>query len=61
MTQSDTEYDVIVVGGGSAGICAASQAARAGAKTLLIEKSACLGGTTTQWSNQFSGFIPCLG
>ena len=32
------EYDVIVVGGGPAGIGAAISAARMGANTLLVEK-----------------------
>ena len=40
-------YDVIVAGGGAAGIVAAIQAARAGAKTLLVEKNGILGGTIT--------------
>lgn len=39
--------DVVVVGGGSAGCPAAIQAARLGARTLLVEKNAALGGTTT--------------
>jgi hypothetical protein len=39
-------YDVLVAGGGPAGIVAAIQAARAGSRTLLIERSARLGGTT---------------
>ena len=39
--------DVIVMGGGPAGVSAAIQAARHGAHTLLIEKQAQLGGTTT--------------
>jgi phytoene dehydrogenase-like protein len=43
----DTQYDVIVVGGGTAGIVAAIQAGRAGARTLLVEKNAMLGGTMT--------------
>lgn len=40
-------YDVVVVGGGAAGWPAAAQAARLGARTLLIEKNGALGGTTT--------------
>ena len=41
------EYDVVVAGGGPAGFAAAVSAARAGAKTLLVEKFASLGGTVT--------------
>ncbi len=40
-------YDVIVCGGGTAGVVAAIQAGRAGARTLLVEKNAMLGGTLT--------------
>ena len=40
-------YDVIVAGGGPAGCCAAIAAARAGAKTLLVEQSGCFGGMWT--------------
>jgi len=40
-------YDVIVVGGGSAGIAAASGAARCGARTLLVERYGFLGGAAT--------------
>lgn len=39
--------DVIIVGGGTAGVVAAIQAGRAGARTLLVEKSGMLGGTMT--------------
>ena len=41
------KYDVIVVGGGFAGVSAALSAARAGAKVLIVEKSNCLGGAAT--------------
>lgn len=41
------EYDVIVCGGGIAGISAALSASRNGAKTLLIERSFSLGGLAT--------------
>ncbi len=40
-------YDVIVVGGGIAGVAAAVAAGRAGARTLLIEKAINLGGLAT--------------
>src|SRR5690606_9336669 len=40
-------YDVVVAGGGPAGWPAAAQAARLGARTLLVEKNGALGGTTT--------------
>ena len=41
-------YDVIVCGGGFAGFGAACAAAREGARTLLIERDGCLGGTGTK-------------
>ncbi len=54
ITENETErgwnmnlkkYDVIVAGGGTAGIAAALGAAREGASVLVIEKNAYLGGT----------------
>ena len=39
-------FDVIVVGGGGAGLSAAIEAAQFGARVLLLEKNATLGGTT---------------
>lgn len=42
--KSTNSYDVIVIGGGTAGISAALSAARAGAKTLLAEATYLLGG-----------------
>lgn len=41
-------FDVIVCGGGPAGVAAAVAAARKGAKTLLIERGGCLGGFWTR-------------
>ena len=41
-------YDVIVCGGGPAGVAAAVSSARMGAKTLLLERGGCLGGFWTR-------------
>ena len=40
-------YQLVVLGGGPAGVCAAMEAARNGAKVLLIESSGMLGGMAT--------------
>ncbi|MBU1858201.1 MAG: FAD-dependent oxidoreductase, partial [Verrucomicrobia bacterium] len=56
MSQADTEskgnyirekYEVVVVGGGLAGICAAISAARLGCKTVLIHDRPVLGGNSS--------------
>ena len=41
------KYDVLIAGGGPAGISAALEAARSGAKTALIERYGCVGGNLT--------------
>ena len=43
----DMDSDVVVIGFGGAGACAALEAARAGASVLLLEKTATPGGSTT--------------
>jgi len=55
------EADVVVVGGGTAGTIAAIQAARAGAKTVLIERGSQLGGTTTVGGVAFPGLFHAWG
>jgi hypothetical protein len=55
------EVDVLVVGGGTAGTIAAIQAGRAGAKTLLLERNAQLGGTTTTGGVAFPGLFDAWG
>jgi FAD dependent oxidoreductase len=49
-------YDVIVVGSGSAGSSAAITSARAGARTLLIDRLAFMGGTSTAVLDTFYAF-----
>ena len=41
------EYDVVVIGGGLSGICAAIAAARHGAKTALVQDRPVLGGNAS--------------
>jgi len=43
----DSETDVVVVGGGAAGLTAAVKAAEAGSKVILLEKLGFLGGTSS--------------
>lgn len=49
-------FDVVVIGGGPAGITAAVASARLGARTFLVEQMGCLGGMGT--SGLVPGFCP---
>lgn len=49
--------DILVIGGGTAGVVAAIQAARAGKKTILVENGSMLGGTTTTGGVAFPGIF----
>ncbi len=53
--------DVAVVGGGSAGICAAVASGRAGAKTVLVEQASQVGGNTTTGGVNFPGLFHAWG
>lgn len=50
-----TKYDIVIIGGGPAGLCAAIEAAEAGAKILLIERSDILGGQLIKQTHMFFG------
>jgi NADPH-dependent 2,4-dienoyl-CoA reductase/sulfur reductase-like enzyme len=52
---------VLVVGGGTAGTVAAIQAGRAGARTLILERIAQLGGTMTTGGVTFPGLFDAGG
>jgi 2-polyprenyl-6-methoxyphenol hydroxylase-like FAD-dependent oxidoreductase len=59
---SMVEYDVVVVGAGSAGVAAACTAAECGARTALVERSGHIGGTLVgQLLEHSAGFHDVLG
>ncbi|MCD8479212.1 MAG: thioredoxin-disulfide reductase [Candidatus Cloacimonetes bacterium] len=61
---SSEVFDLIIIGGGPAGLSAGLYAARYKLKTLMIEKAAVAGGqlTATEWVENYPGFPePVLG
>lgn len=61
----ELSYDVVVIGGGAGGLCAAIAAAREGVKTLLVERTGALGGCAASGLT-ILGYLdkqgnPCLG
>ncbi|MDD3471075.1 MAG: FAD-dependent oxidoreductase, partial [Thermoguttaceae bacterium] len=58
---STVECDVVVVGGGTAGIAAAIQSGRADAQTILLEATHQLGGNMTSGGVNFPGLFHAWG
>lgn len=54
-------YDVVVIGGGMAGICAAIASARGGARTALIQNRSVLGGNASDEIRMHIVGASCLG
>ena len=55
--RTEKKVDVLVIGGGTAGTIAALQAAKAGARTMVVEMSGQLGGTTTTAGVNYPGLF----
>ncbi len=60
-TLPDEDCDVLVVGGGTAGVAAALQSARAGARTVVVEQGFQVGGTMTSGGVNFPGLFHAWG
>ena len=54
----EATYDVVVLGGGGAGLTASISAAQSGAKVILVEKTAALGGNTLIAGQGFNAADP---
>ena len=53
----ESDFDIVVIGGGTAGVISAVQSARANCKTLLVEKNGLPGGTMTASAIAFPGLF----
>ena len=56
----DRHYDVIVAGGGNGGLVAAATTAKAGLKTLLVEKHNIPGGSASSFRRGRFEFEPSI-
>ena len=61
VAKASGKYDVIVCGGGTAGVAAAIAAARAGSKTLLLERTFTVGGMLTWATRGSPNFLSIAG
>ncbi len=61
LQKKELETDVLVIGGGTAGVIAAIQAGRLGVRTTVIESGSQLGGTTTTGGVVFPGIFHAWG
>jgi len=57
LDKKSLKTDIVVVGGGTAGVIAAIQAGRAGRKVILVENGSQLGGVTTTGGVNFPGIF----
>ncbi len=57
----EIKTDILIVGGGTAGVIAAIQAGRTGSSTILVENGSQLGGTTTTGGVAFPGLFHAWG
>ncbi len=60
-SKSANRFDVCVVGGGVAGVAAALQSARAGARTVLVERGSQVGGTLSNGCVNWPGLFHAWG
>ena len=59
--KAPSRFDVCVAGGGVAGVAAALQAARAGARTVLVERGSQVGGTLSAGGINWPGLFHAWG
>ena len=60
-TASKESFDILVAGAGTAGVCAAIQAAQAGASVCRVEKNGIPGGTITAAGIAYPGIFHAWG
>ena len=58
MTENSISSDLLVVGGGIAGITAAVEAAETGLSVTLVEKNPYIGGKVAQFNKYFPKLCP---